>query len=41
MQRNTLDKLFWSLVRLQHQVTVDPAIAKRALIPIERMLALS
>ncbi|HBQ38794.1 MAG TPA: quinolinate synthase [Candidatus Omnitrophica bacterium] len=41
MQRNTLDKLFWSLVRLQHRVTVDPAIAKRALIPIERMMALT
>ncbi len=41
MQRNTLDKVFWSLVKLEHKVTVDPAIATRALIPIERMLALS
>ncbi len=41
MQRNTLDKLFWSLVRLQHRITVPPEIARRALIPIERMLTLS
>ena len=41
MQRNTLEKVFWSLVKLQHKITVDPAIAKRALVPIERMLALS
>ena len=40
MQRNTLDKVFWSLVNLQHRVTVPPAIAKRALLPIERMLAI-
>ena len=41
MQRITLEKVFWSLVKLQHPITVDPAIAQRALIPIERMLALS
>ena len=39
MQRNTLEKVFWSLAKRQHPITVDPAIAKRALIPIERMLA--
>jgi len=41
MQRNTLEKVFWSLVKLQYPITVDPAIAQRALVPIERMLALS
>ena len=41
MQRNTLEKVFWSLAKLQYRVTVDPAIAERALLPIERMLALS
>ena len=38
MQRNTLEKAFMSLVRMQHVVTVEPAIAARALKPIERML---
>ncbi|MBI2884743.1 MAG: quinolinate synthase NadA [Candidatus Omnitrophica bacterium] len=41
MQRNTLEKVFWSLATLQHRITVDPALAKRALVPIERMMALS
>jgi quinolinate synthase len=41
MQRNTLDKVFWSLATLQHKITVDPTLAKRAIVPIERMLALS
>ncbi len=40
MQRNTLDKAFMSLVRMQHVVTVDPKIAERAIKPIERMLAI-
>jgi len=40
MQRNTLEKLFMSLVKMQHVVTVDPIIAKRAVVPIERMLAI-
>jgi len=39
MQRNTLEKVFQSLLRLQHVVTVDPAIAARAIKPIERMLS--
>ena len=38
MQRNTLDKAFMSLVKMQHVVTVDPRIAERALLPIQRML---
>ena len=41
MQRNTLDKAFMSLVRMQHVVTVDPAIAARAVLPIQRMLDLA
>ncbi len=40
MQRNTIEKVFWSLVNMRHQVTVDPAVAKRAVVPIERMLAI-
>jgi len=40
MQRNTLEKAFMSLVKMQYVVTVDPAIAERALKPIERMLAI-
>jgi len=38
MQRNTLEKVFLSLVRMQHVVTVEPKIAERALRPIQRML---
>jgi quinolinate synthase len=38
MQRNTLEKAFLSLVRMQHVVTVDPQIAERAVRPIQRML---
>lgn len=41
MQRNTLEKVLRSLITLQYQVSVDPAIAQRALVPIERMLAIS
>ncbi len=38
MQRNTLEKAFMSLVNMQHVVTVDPKIAERAIVPIQRML---
>ncbi len=38
MQRNTLEKAFMSLVKMQYVVTVDPKIAERAVKPIERML---
>ena len=38
MQRNTLEKVFMSLVKMQYEVTVDPRIAERALKPIQRML---
>lgn len=38
MQRNTLDKVFWSLMTMQHVVTVDPQVAARAILPIQRML---
>ena len=41
MQRNTLEKVFMSLVQLQHVVTVPPAIAKRAVLPIQRMLEIA
>jgi quinolinate synthase len=39
MQRNTLEKAFMSLVKMQHVVRVDPQLAERAVRPIERMLA--
>ena len=38
MQRNTLDKAFMALVRMEPVVTVDPKIAARAVVPIQRML---
>ncbi|MBI4598453.1 MAG: quinolinate synthase NadA [Candidatus Omnitrophica bacterium] len=38
MQRNTLEKAFMALVTMQHVVTVDPKIAARAVLPIQRML---
>ena len=41
MQRNTLEKVFMSLVQMQHEVKVDPAIAARAVKPIERMLEIT
>ena len=41
MRLNTLEKLYLCLRDLEPRVTVDPEIAKRALVPIERMLALS
>ncbi len=41
MQRNTLEKVFMSLVRMQHVVKVDPTLAARAVRPIERMLAIA
>jgi len=41
MQRNTLEKAFRSLVTMQHIVTVDPTIAERAVVPIQRMLEIT
>jgi quinolinate synthase len=41
MRLNTLEKLYLCLRDLEPRVTVEPGIAKRALVPIERMLALS
>ncbi len=38
MQRNTLEKAFMSLVKMQHVVTGDPKVGERAVRPIERML---
>ena len=38
MQRNTLEKAFMALVKMQPVVTVDPQIAERAIRPIQRML---
>lgn len=41
MQRNTLEKVFRSLVTLQYPVTVEPAVAERALVCLERMMAMA
>ena len=41
MHQNTLEKVWWSLLKLQYPVRVPPEVAARALVPIERMLALS
>lgn len=41
MQRNTLEKVFRSLVTGEFEVKVDPEIARRALVPIERMLGIT
>jgi quinolinate synthase len=39
MKRITLEKVVGSLETLEPEVTVDPRIAERALLPLERMLA--
>ena len=41
MKRNTLSKIVDSLEKMQYEVTVDPAIAARARIAVERMLEFS
>lgn len=41
MKLNTLDKLISCMENLSPQVTVDPAIIERALLPLNRMLAIS
>ena len=41
MQRNTLDKAFMSLVKMQYAVKVSPEVARRAVRPIERMLEIT
>jgi quinolinate synthase len=40
MKQNTLRKLYVSLRDGIHEITVDPDLAKRARIPIERMLSI-
>ena len=39
MKRISLPKILWSLENLQHEVTIDPAIADRARLAVDRMLA--
>jgi quinolinate synthase len=41
MKRITLPKILDSLVFLKEEVTIDPAIAERARLPIERMINLN
>jgi quinolinate synthase len=40
MRRNTLEKLWQCLDRRSPEVTLDPALAERARLPIERMIAI-
>ena len=40
MQRNTLEKVLMSLVKMQYVIAVGPKLAERAVKPIERMLAI-
>jgi len=40
MRLNTLEKLYLCLRDLEPEVTVDPEIAARALVPVQRMLDL-
>ena len=40
MKQNTLQNLYLSLRNLVHEVTVDPELAERAKIPIERMISI-
>ncbi len=39
MKMNTLEKIVESLEKMQHEIRVPEAVAKRALLPIQRMLA--
>jgi quinolinate synthase len=41
MKRNTLPKVLHSLQTMQYEVTVDPIVASRARIAVERMLSVS
>jgi quinolinate synthase len=41
MKRITLPKILDSLVLLKEEITIDPAIAERARLPIERMISLN
>ncbi|MDO8730898.1 MAG: quinolinate synthase NadA [Candidatus Omnitrophota bacterium] len=41
MQQNTLEKVLRSLITLEYPVTVEPAIARRAILCIERMMEIS
>jgi quinolinate synthase len=41
MKQNTLRSIYESLVYLKHEITVDPELAAKARIPIERMLRIT
>ena len=41
MKLNTIEKMVWALEDLAPRVAVEPAIAARARLAIERMLAVS
>ncbi|MBT4093135.1 MAG: quinolinate synthase NadA, partial [Nitrospinaceae bacterium] len=40
MKQNTLQNLYTSLREMKHEVTVDPELAERAKVPIERMISI-
>ena len=37
MKQNTLRKLYLSLLNMQYEITVDPAMVEQAHLPIQRM----
>ena len=41
MKQNTLRKLYESLRDMKYEITVDPELARRAIIPIDRMLSIN
>ncbi|MCB1401113.1 MAG: quinolinate synthase NadA, partial [Rhodobacteraceae bacterium] len=41
MKKITLEKILWSLHTMTEEVTVDPAVAEKARIAVERMIELS
>jgi len=40
MKQNTLQNLYTALRDMKHEVTVDPELAERAKVPIERMISI-
>ena len=41
MKRNQLEDVLRALENEEHEIFVDPQIAKKALLPIEKMVSLS
>jgi quinolinate synthase len=41
MKLNTMEKLYLCMKNRSPEITLDPAIIEKALVPIQRMLAMS